>query len=104
SGPAPHEIHHEPRGFEWVDCSDVPQSVVSFTRRGRGPDSTVLVVCNFTPVPRAHYRLGVPAGGFWQETLNSDAQDYGGRGHGNFGGVDAAPIREHGRPYSLTLT
>ena len=64
----------------------------------------MLVVCNFTPVPRMNYRLGVPRGGFWTEVLNSDAKEYGGGGHGNFGGVEAAPIVSHNRPYSLTLT
>ncbi|NTV80256.1 MAG: hypothetical protein HGA24_02375, partial [Candidatus Aminicenantes bacterium] len=47
---------------------------------------------NFTPVPRYHYRIGVPGGGFWKEVLNSDAEDYGGSGHGNFGGVEAVPV------------
>ena len=54
--------------------------------------------CNFTPVPRHNYRVGVPTGGFWQEVLNSDAVEYGGSGHGNLGGMEAAPIPCHGRP------
>jgi 1,4-alpha-glucan branching enzyme len=62
------------------------------------------VVCNFTPMPRIDYRLGVPAGGRWREALNSDATLYGGSGTGNLGGVDAQPRSWHGRPYSLTLT
>ena len=49
----------------------------------------MLVACNFTPVPRHNYRVGVPTGGFWQEVLNSDALDYGGSGHGNLGGLEA---------------
>ena len=64
----------------------------------------VLVVCNFTPVPRANYRVGVPRGGRWRELLNSDAAIYGGSGMGNLGGVDAAPVPAHGRVHSLTLT
>jgi 1,4-alpha-glucan branching enzyme len=61
------------------------------------------VVCNFTPVPRSNYRVGVPQGGWWRERLNSDATDYGGSGWGNMGGVEAAPLGANGRPWSLTL-
>jgi len=64
----------------------------------------VLAVCNFTPVPRASYRIGAPRGGFWREALNSDAKDYGGSGVGNGGGVEATAAEQHGRPFSLTLT
>jgi len=93
-----------PAGFQWIDCNDVEQSVISFIRQGVAPEDVVLVVCNFTPVPRHHYRVGVPRGGFWREILNSDARDYGGSGLGNLGGVEAAPIPGHGRPQSLNLT
>ena len=61
-------------------------------------------MCNFTPVPRHNYRVGVPSGGHWQEVLNSDAPLYGGSGQGNLGGVAAAPLPIHGRPFSLNLT
>ena len=64
----------------------------------------MVVVCNFTPVPRHNYRVGVPLGGYWQEVLNSDAPLYGGSGQGNIGGVAASPVPMHGRPYSLNLT
>jgi 1,4-alpha-glucan branching enzyme len=64
----------------------------------------VLAIFNFTPVPRYEDRLGVPRGGYWCEVLNSDAKEYGGSGHGNFGGVDADFLSRHGRPYSLRLT
>ena len=64
----------------------------------------MLVVCNFTPVPRMNYHLGVPRGECWTEMLNSDAKEYGGSGYGNFGGVEATPIAFHNKPYSLTLT
>ena len=64
----------------------------------------MLVVCNFTPIPRFNYRLGVPAGGLWREALNSDALVYGGSGVGNLGSCQAHPMRYHGRPYSLCLT
>lgn len=63
----------------------------------------MVVICNFTPVPRHNYRVGVPEGGFWREVLNSDAGEYGGSGHGNLGGVEASPIPFHGRPRSINL-
>jgi len=63
-----------------------------------------LVACNFTPIPRYNYRIGVPSGGFWKEILNSDAKEYGGSGHGNFGGLEATPVPIHGRFHSLVMT
>lgn len=102
--PALHEIDFNWRGFEWVDCSDVDASVLTFLRRGQRPEEVVLVACNFTPVPRFNYRVGVPVDGFWQELLNSDAQEYGGSGLGNAGGLQADPWPHHGRPFSLNLT
>jgi 1,4-alpha-glucan branching enzyme len=103
SEPALSEHDCDPHGFEWVDCADWQGSILSFLRKGRGGDA-VLVVCNFTPVPRIGYRLGVPFGGTWRELLNSDAESYGGGGMGNFGGVAAEDIPTHGRPFSLNLT
>ena len=64
----------------------------------------MLVVCNFTPVPRPNYPVGVPEGGYWREVLNSDAPLYGGSGMGNLGGVEAAPVAAQGRFHSLALT
>jgi 1,4-alpha-glucan branching enzyme len=104
SEPSLHELDTHPTGFEWIDCNDAPASVVSCLRKGRSTDDLMLVVCNFTPIPRLNYRVGAPRGGFWQEMCNSDAQDYGGSGYGNIGGVEATPIPCHGRPYSLNLT
>jgi 1,4-alpha-glucan branching enzyme len=104
SEPALHEMDSHPAGFEWIDCNDAHTSVISALRRGRTTTDLLLVVCNFTPVPRLNYRVGAPRGGFWHEVRNSDARDYGGSGHGNLGGIEAAPIPCHGRPYSLTLT
>ncbi|HZE22308.1 MAG TPA: 1,4-alpha-glucan branching protein GlgB, partial [Desulfobaccales bacterium] len=92
-----------PGGFEWIDCNDMMQSVITFLRWGRDGE-VILAACNFTPVPRHNYRVGVPQGGFWQEVLNSDALNYGGSGQGNLGGVEAAPIPFHGRFNSLNLT
>jgi 1,4-alpha-glucan branching enzyme len=91
-------------GFEWVDCNDWEGSVLSFLRKGRDADDVVLAVCNFTPVPRHNYLVGVPRGGWWRECLNSDSQWYGGSGMGNHGGVEAAPVGAHGRYHSLSLT
>ncbi len=99
-----HELDCDPAGFEWVDCNDSENSIISLIRKGIAPNDTVLVVCNFTPLPRFNYRIGVPAGGFWRELLNSDAQEYGGSGLGNLGGQEAEPNPHHGRPYSLNLT
>jgi len=104
SEPALHDFDTDPRGFEWIDCNDNAASTVSLLRKSRAPKQDVVVVCNFTPVPRIGYRLGVPAGGYWRELLNSDAKDYGGSGMGNAGGVMAQAEPVHGRPYSLTMT
>jgi len=102
--PALWQVDFAQQGFEWVDCSDAENSVISFLRKPRDGGAAVLVACNFTPLPRPNYVLGVPAGGFWREILNSDARDYGGAGWGNLGGVEASPIGAHGRPFSLSLT
>jgi 1,4-alpha-glucan branching enzyme len=102
--PALHARDFDPAGFEWVDCNDWESSVLSFLRRGGEGDPELLVVLNFTPVARHSYRVGVPRGGRWRELLNSDAERYGGRGFGNLGGVEAAPVGAHGRLRSLVLT
>jgi 1,4-alpha-glucan branching enzyme len=102
--PAFHQLDCDPAGFEWVDCNDSEQSVLSLLRKGKSPDDQLLLVCNFTPVPRYNYRVGVPQGGRWEEVLNSDAPLYGGSGQGNMGGVRAAPVPWHGRSYLLNLT
>jgi 1,4-alpha-glucan branching enzyme len=98
------ECDFQPEGFEWVDFHDAEQSVVTFLRRGRQPADWVLVVCNFTPVPRSGYRVGVPTGGTWREILNSDASFYGGSGVGNLGRLDSESPGAHGRPHALILT
>jgi 1,4-alpha-glucan branching enzyme len=104
SEPALHEMDCNPAGFEWIDCDDPDSSVVSLLRKGKSSATMIIIVCNFTPVPRYNYRLGSPRGGFWQERLNSDASEYGGSNMGNLGGVEAVPVGLHGRPYSLTIT
>jgi len=102
--PALHELDEDPAGFEWVDANDAANSVLSFLRQGRSTKDLILVVCNFTPVPRLNYRVGVPREGHWMEVMNSDAPMYGGSGLGNMGGVDTAPVAWHGRPVSLNIT
>jgi 1,4-alpha-glucan branching enzyme len=99
-----HELDVDSGGFAWVDCSDYQRSVISFLRRGRSPAEPLLFVCNFTPVVRQNYRIGVPQQGFWKEVLNSDAPLYGGSGQGNFGGCDSVPLPLHGYPFSLNMT
>jgi 1,4-alpha-glucan branching enzyme len=102
--PSMHELDFNPDGFEWVDCKDSQRSIISFLRRGQTPEDQLLFVCNFTPVPRKNYRVGVPREGHWKEILNSDAPLYGGSGQGNFGGLSTVPLPIHGRPFSLNMT
>jgi 1,4-alpha-glucan branching enzyme len=102
--PALYELDRDAMGFEWVDCKDSQRSVISFLRCGRKPGEQMLFVCNFTPVARHNYLIGVPRGGWWKEILNSDAPLYGGSGLGNAGGLSAVPHPVHGRPFSLTMT
>jgi 1,4-alpha-glucan branching enzyme len=97
-----HELDFSDAGFRWVDCDDADVSVISFLRLASN-GVPVLVACNFTPVPRERYRIGVPRGGRWHERLNSDAADYGGSGLGNLGAVDASDVPSHGFPHSLEV-
>ncbi|WP_414545408.1 1,4-alpha-glucan branching enzyme [Nostoc sp. CCY0012] len=90
-------------GFEWIDCSDNRHSVVSFMRRDKESDDFVVVVCNFTPQPHSHYRIGVPEKGFYTELFNSDARPYGGSNMGNLGGKWTDDWSLHSSPYSLDL-
>ncbi len=102
--PALHQVDFDPAGFQWMDCSDAEQSVVAFIRRARDSRDFVLVVCNFTPVPRHGYRVGVPVEGFYRELLNTDALVYGGSNVGNGGGVLAEARPLAGQPCSVSLT
>ena len=100
--PALHALDFSEDGFAWVDCADADISAITYLRMGAsGPPP--LVACNFTPVPRTNYRIGVPAAGYWRERLNSDASDYGGSGLGNLGGVVAERIAAHGHAQSLRV-
>jgi len=101
--PALYEMDFVEEGFQWMDLKDVEQSIISFTRQGRTSPGRILIICNFTPIPRENYRLGIDQAGFWREVLNSDAKIYGGSGMGNFGGVETTPKGFHGRDHSLIL-
>ena len=102
--PLLHTMDFNSAGFEWVDCKDFQRSIISFLRRGQNSNDQLLFVCNFTPVVRQNYRVGVPLEGHWKEILNSDAPLYGGSGQGNFGGLSTVPLPIHGRPFSLNMT
>jgi 1,4-alpha-glucan branching enzyme len=104
SEPAFHQRDCEPAGFEWIDCTDYEQGVVSFLREGKIANDYLLIAFNFTPVPRYNYHLGAPWGGVWRELLNSDAPIYGGAGQGNLGATHAAEIAWHGRSHLLNVT
>ena len=91
-------------GFEWIDASDTDNSVLSFIRKAKSTDEFIVVISNFTPMPRTGYRVGVPRPGYYREILNSDSAHYGGSNAGNDGGQATDEIPTHGRPQSLSLT
>jgi 1,4-alpha-glucan branching enzyme len=102
--PPLHEVDFGPEGFEWIDFHDVDNSIVSFLRRGKGPDDHLVCAFNFTPVARREYRVGVPSPGLYREVLNSDSSIYGGSNMGNAGGVASEDTSWNNRPHSLLLT
>jgi 1,4-alpha-glucan branching enzyme len=102
--PALHARDCEPEGFRWIVVNDDAQSVLAFLRIGGDGDAPVAIVCNFTPVPRHFYRIGLPHPGHWREALNSDADIYGGSNMGNLGGVVAEDRPAHGFGASAVLT
>jgi 1,4-alpha-glucan branching enzyme len=102
--PALHELDCDADGFEWIDCHDHTNQVLTFLRKGRTDHRSMLVVCHFLPGVLRNYRVGVPSAGVWREVLNSDAREYGGSGAGNNGGTTAQDYWWHGRPHSLNLT
>jgi 1,4-alpha-glucan branching enzyme len=101
--PALFEFDCEEAGFRWIDAANAEESVFAYLRCGRSASALVVVVCNFTPVPRQNYRIGVPRPGCYRERINTDARDYGGSGIGNLGATEAAPTPMHGLSYSLSL-
>jgi 1,4-alpha-glucan branching enzyme len=104
SEPAMRQVDFDWHGFEWIDCNDSEDSVLSFIRKGKNADELMVVVVNATPVVREGYIVGVPRDGFYKEVLNTDASVYGGSNVGNIGGQKAANDPRQGRPYSLCLT
>ncbi len=102
--PALHRRDCDPEGFSWITAHDSDNCVLAYMRRGRAEDREVIVVCNFTPLPRMNYRIGAPQAGYWEEILNSDAEHLGGAGYGNMGGCEASPVGSHGYFDSLNLT
>jgi 1,4-alpha-glucan branching enzyme len=104
SEPALHELDFQPEGFEWINFNDSDNCVVSFIRKGKDKDDFLVMVFNFTPVPRVGYRVGVPRLGAYKEILNSDSDAYWGSNVGNSGRLEAQELTWNGRPYSLNLT
>jgi 1,4-alpha-glucan branching enzyme len=101
--PALHACDTSHEGFEWIDASDNANSVLAFLRRAPGNDEVAIVVCNFTPMVRHDYRVGVPAHGAWRPRLNTDDALFGGSGIGNPPEIHSEAVEWHGRPASLTL-
>ena len=101
--PALYENDFTEEGFQWIDCSDNRHSVVSFIRRNTAMDEFIVIVCNFTPQPHSHYRIGVPEAGFYREVFNSDSRDYGGSNMGNLGGKMTDEWFFHNYNYSVDL-
>jgi 1,4-alpha-glucan branching enzyme len=101
--PALYQQDFDPAGFRWIDCNDNENSVVSFIRYARDPRDFIVMILNFTPVPRHNYRIGVPAPGYYRELLNTDAAEYGGSNVGNAGGVHTEPVASHGHAQSVRL-
>ncbi|CAN5839582.1 1,4-alpha-glucan branching protein GlgB [soil metagenome] len=102
--PALYQVDFEPAGFEWIAGGDTQNSVVSFLRRGSAEENVAVAVCNFTPVVRHGYRIGVPEETSYQEALNTDDTRYGGSGVSNSEPIKTERVRAHGREYSLSLT
>jgi 1,4-alpha-glucan branching enzyme len=103
STPALHRLDCDPDGFQWIDVANAAESVVSYLRRGRDPHELAVVVCNFTPVAREDYWIGVPRPGRYRERINTDAADYGGSGVGNSGEVHTEPRPMHGHQHAIRL-
>jgi len=104
SEPALYEVDFDWQGFQWIDLHDSDHSTLTYIRYAREQRELVVCACNFTPVPRQKYRMGVPQAGLYRELMNSDAEIYGGSNMGNAGAVEAESISSHNQPYSLLVT
>jgi len=102
--PSLHEVDFDYTGFEWIECNARDDSMLAWIRKAKDPADQVVVVCNFTPVVREKYPIGVPQLGWYQEVFNSDSQFYGGSNVGNFPGVMAEEPGWHGREAKITVT
>ena len=102
--PALYDCDFDPSGFRWIDCNDNENSVVSMLRFARDRRDFLVMIFNFTPVPRAQYRIGVPDPGWYAELVNSDASVYGGSNVGNGGGIASEPVPAHGFDQSIRVT
>jgi 1,4-alpha-glucan branching enzyme len=102
--PSLHQVDDDYSGFEWIDFRDAEDSVISFIRFAANREDFVVVACNFTPVPRENYRIGVPAPGRYAEIFNTDSEMFGGSNVGNGGFAIAEELPLHGRPASLPIT
>jgi len=98
------EQDHVSRGFQWIDPHDYDQCVITFMRRAVDGNCFLVVICNFTPVVREHYRIGVPCAGQYREVFNSDREAYGGSGRVNGNTLRAEQLWWHNQPFSLQLT
>lgn len=103
SHPALYELDNSPQGFEWIDTHDWEQSIITYLRKSKNDGEIILVACNFTPVPRLKYRVGVPRSGYWKEMLNSDSELYGGSNIGNYNGVHSESLAALGREHSISI-
>jgi 1,4-alpha-glucan branching enzyme len=101
--PALWEADAEPAGFQWIDANNTDENVIAFMRIAPSSGRRVMCVCNFAPVVRFGYRVGVPAAGYYRELINTDASVYGGSNQGNSGGVTATDDNWHGQPYHISL-
>ena len=102
--PALYQVDFHYTGFEWVDFHDWENSIISFLRRAEDPKDFLLIACNFTPVGRQGYEIGVPEEGFYEEILNTDSELFGGTNTGNGGLVSSRPKPRHNRPNSIAVT
>ena len=102
--PALHVKDCDPDGFQWIEANDADRSIFAWLRRGGPGDPEAVVICNFTPVERPGYRVGLPRPGHWREALNTDAGIYGGGNRGNLGGTEADGEPWQGQGQSATVT
>jgi 1,4-alpha-glucan branching enzyme len=98
-----HERQFSPDGFEWINHGDHQTSVLSYLRKGKDAENPVAVICNFTPMVRKDYKVGLPFGGSWKEVINSDSRDFGGSGHHFNEKLKATEENYDGKPFAVSL-